>query len=80
MTTDDNLQNDYADKPDKSTPTLSERSEGCPPTNISVKNIKDQIVNMSAKANTGFKDEYNVSQFLYKVSPVLCHINETIDG
>ncbi|XP_078329583.1 receptor-type tyrosine-protein phosphatase alpha-like [Crassostrea virginica] len=55
----DKLQNDYADEPDKPTPTLSERSEGCPPTNISVKNIKDQIANMSAKANTGFKDEYN---------------------
>ena len=61
MTTDDKLQNDYADEPDKSIPTLSERSEECPPTNISVINIKDHIANMSAKGNACFKSEYNVS-------------------
>ena len=61
MTTDDKLQDDYADEPDKPTTSLSERSEGCPPTNISVINIKDQIANMSAKGNAGFKSEYNVS-------------------
>ena len=61
MTTDDKLQNDYADEPDKSTPTLSEKNEGCPPSNISVRNTKDQIANMSAKGNAGFKSEYNVS-------------------
>lgn len=61
MTTDDNPQNDYADEPDKPTPTLSEKSEGCPPSNISVRIIKDQIANMSAKGNASFKSEYNVS-------------------
>ena len=62
MTTDDKLQNDYADEPDKLTPTLSERSEGSPPSNISVRNIKDQIANMSAnRGNASFKSEYNVS-------------------
>ena len=62
MTTDDKLQNDYADEPDKSTPTLSEISEGCPPSYISVRNIKDQIAKMSAnRGNASFKSEYNVS-------------------
>lgn len=46
----------------ESTYALPERTKRGPPTNrnISIRNIKAQITNMSANENAGFKNEYLV--------------------
>lgn len=49
----------------ESTYALPEKTKRGPPTNrnISVRNMKAQITNMSLNENAGFKSEYNVRVF-----------------
>lgn len=49
----------------QSTYALPEKTKRGPPTNknISVRNMKAQITNMSLNENAGFKNEYHVRYF-----------------
>lgn len=60
------LQNEHANDVVESTYALPEKTKKGPPTNknISVRNMKAQIINMSLNENAGFKNEYHVRLFL----------------
>lgn len=56
------LRNEHANDVVESTYALPEKTKKGPPTNknISIRNMKAQIMNMSLNENAGFKSEYHV--------------------
>lgn len=59
---DDRYINNKANDPMESSQVSQDRTKRGPPTNknISVRNIKAQIANMSSNESAGFKSEYQV--------------------
>lgn len=58
----------------ESTYALPEKTKRGPPTNknISVRNMKAQITNMSLNENNGFKSEYHVRIYSFVIF-IYCH-------
>lgn len=58
----------------ESTYALPEKTKRGPPTNknISVRNMKAQITNMSLNENNGFKSEYHVRIYSFVIL-IYCH-------